>query len=92
MATLQSRLTFADVVLETEVGGEAIMMHLDEGRYFTLNRVGTEIWSRLRQGRSVGEICAELSERYDAPPQQIEAETLALVEQIVARGLATAQP
>jgi len=92
MATLQSRLTFSDAVLETEVDGEAIMMHLDQGKYFTLNRMGTQIMARLREGRSVGEICAELSERYDAPPQQIEAETLALVERIVARGLATAQP
>ena len=89
MANLQSILTFTDAVLATEVDGEAIMMDVDSARYFTLNRVGTEIMAGLRQGRSVGDVCADLAARYDAPAAQIEAETLALVDKIVARGLAT---
>lgn len=89
MADLQSRVSIDPAVLETEVEGESVMMHLDLGRYFTLNRVGTEIWNRLRAGKSVAEICDELETLYDAPPGRIRAETLELVDTLVARGLAT---
>ena len=91
MTTLQSKLTFTDALLATEVDGETMVMDIDTARYFTLNKVATEIMAGLRDGRSVGEVCTDLAARYDAPPAQIEAETLALVDTLIARGLATLQ-
>lgn len=92
MATLQSRFVFNESVLDAEVDGESIMMHLDEGAYFTLNPIGTQIMAALKQGRTVGEVCADLTARFDAPAAQIEAETLALADKLVARGIASERP
>lgn len=89
MVDLQSRVTITPALLETEINGEAVFLHLDLGRYFTLNPVGTEIWNRLKEGRSVGEICAELETLFDAPPGRIEQDTLDLIERLVARDLVT---
>lgn len=91
MVNLEAKVVPNPAVLETAVDGEAVMMHIDLGRYFTLNRVGTEIWDRLKNGSSVGEVCRELAAEYEAPLAQIETETRELVEELLARGLATLQ-
>lgn len=54
----------------------------------TLNATATAIWQLVDGRRTVAEILAALADRYpDAPAPQREAETLALVERLVAARL-----
>lgn len=71
----------------TTVKEEVIMLSVRAGTYYGLNPVGSEIWSLLSQPRRLSEICARLSQIYDADPDTIIRETSDFVEALLARGL-----
>jgi hypothetical protein len=66
---------------------EVIMLSLRGGAYFGLNPVGSEIWNMLAQPRRLGDLCATLSQIYDADADTIIRETSDFVEALLARGL-----
>jgi len=49
----------------TVLEGEAVLLNMDNGHYFTLNRVGTAMWELLTTERPFDEIIAALCERFD---------------------------
>jgi hypothetical protein len=44
------------------MGGEAILIHFDSGRYYSVEGSGADIVAGLEQGRTADEIVAQLSE------------------------------
>jgi hypothetical protein len=89
-------------VLPTPAPG-VIVQRMDEGAvlfdgrsetYFGLNTVGAEVWALLPPvQRTVGAVCAQLSATYpDAPMATLLADVHALLDDLVAAGLATTEP
>jgi hypothetical protein len=58
-----ARLKRTDNVTFQKVAGEAILIRLDTGTYFSLNRVGTEFWESLDGQRTIEEHAAALAEK-----------------------------
>ncbi|HEY6084737.1 MAG TPA: PqqD family protein [Nitrospira sp.] len=73
----------------TTLDGETVLLHLNTGRYYTLNRVGTAIWEGCTGSRSLQDIHAALCERFEAPSERIADDLLALVTQLGHEGLLT---
>ncbi len=48
-----------------EVDGEIIALDLTSSLYFTANRTGTLLWSRLVDGAKLDELTALLTEQFD---------------------------
>jgi hypothetical protein len=69
------------------VEGEAVVINLDTGAYYTTEGVGAEAWQLLASGRTPREVVEWLSNRYDADDGVIEFYVQALVEKILAEGL-----
>ena len=74
------------VVHET-IDGEAILIHMETGFYYSLEGTGSEIWGGLVAGRGPEEIAERLGARYDATPEAIEAAVSGLVEELCREGL-----
>jgi hypothetical protein len=80
----------SDDVVAREIEGEMIIVPLVAGigdmedELFTVNETGKAIWNRL-DGRSLGEVVADLAEEYDAQTGEIERDVLGLVEELVRR-------
>jgi hypothetical protein len=74
------------VVHET-IDGEAILIHMETGFYYSLDGTGSEIWDLVVAGYTTDEIGARLAERYDAPAGQIDEAVLALVDRLKEEGL-----
>lgn len=70
-----------------EIEGEMVLLDLQTGTYFGLNRVGAEIWNQLREGKTAGEIQTYLLSQYSVAPERCEAEVLALLTELRDRGL-----
>lgn len=51
-------------VVSEVIAGEAIIMNLESGRYFSALGSGAAIWNWITQGRTIGEIGALLARRY----------------------------
>jgi Coenzyme PQQ synthesis protein D (PqqD) len=70
-----------------DVAGETVLMSLERSRCYGLGGIGSEIWSKLESPVRVGDLVAELSESYEAPPGVIEREVLQLLAQLADEGL-----
>lgn len=69
------------------VAGEAILIRLDTGTYFSLNKVGTEFWEMLDGEQSVGDHAAVLAARYEVDEQMVQGDLLELAGKMAADNL-----
>lgn len=87
MIEISSTVSASADPLSTEIDGELVMMDMDSGRYFNLDRIGTVIWRELEQPRKVADLCQSLSQRYEAPASEIERDVLDLLRQMADKKL-----
>ena len=76
-------------VVGTMLEGETVLLDLNSGRYYTLNRVGTAIWEHCAGKQSLQDIHATLCERFEASSERIADDLLALVTHLGHEGLLT---
>lgn len=80
-------LRHAAQVVSQELAGEAVLLHLGQERYYSLNEVGARIWALIGDGHSVAAIVERLTAEFDAEDATIAADALALAEELLAAGL-----
>ena len=69
-------------VLSAEVDGEVVMMSIEQGRYFGLDDIGSDIWKRLDTPRSFAELINRLASDYDADQATIAADVRDLLSRM----------
>lgn len=72
------RLKQAPNVTFQTVAGEAILIRLDTGAYFSLNKVGTEFWEMLDGSESIGEQAEKLAVQYGVEAEMVRDDLLEL--------------
>lgn len=60
----------------------AVLVDMNTGRAFRLNRVGAEIWSLLESPIQTDELCEQIAGRYGRPLEQIEGDVRALLDEL----------
>jgi hypothetical protein len=84
------RLNSPQVVSET-VDGEAIVVNLDSGTYFSIKGDGVLVWNAILNGATVEELTAAVSAQAGADTGQVEASMAAFCESLAAEGLIAAR-
>lgn len=74
------------------IDGEAIIMNLATGMYYSMDRVGAVVWDWVGRGHTVSEIAAALSARYDVSAADAESDLAGLVGQLLEEGLVHIAP
>ena len=69
------------------VDDNAVLLSVQAGAFFRLNRVGTEIWEMLIKPRRVGEIFDVLSQSYDVDGNTLTRDVTEFLEALVKRHL-----
>ncbi len=69
------------------IDGEAIIMNLANGLYYSMDEVGSAIWEMVEQSRSVAEMAGTLEARYDVERATVEADVQRLVGELLDEGL-----
>jgi len=78
-------------VVSREISGELIIVPLVAGigdmdeELFTLNETGRAVWRRLDGERTLGEVAAELAAVYEAGEDEVRADVVGLVGELVQR-------
>ena len=75
-----------NVTFET-VAEEAILIRLDTGTYFSLNRIGTEFWEMIDGAHTVAEHATTIAQKYDVDPQMVTGDLLELAEEMYGEDL-----
>ena len=64
------------------IEGEAVILNLDNGYYYSLNEVGTKIWQAIDKQKSLGEILNFLKEEYQLPERQLKNDLMELAKDL----------
>jgi hypothetical protein len=74
-------------LLEAEVDGELIGLHVDNGACYGFNSTATRIWALIAAPKRVGDLRDVLGAEFDVPPDVCEAELMELLKTLEADGL-----
>lgn len=66
---------------------EIVLINLESGNYFSLNKVGAGIWSDIERGLSADEIRDRLAARYAGDPSQMAESLSRLIADLAKEGL-----
>lgn len=89
MLTLQTRLCLNSAEVAAKIlDGEAILIDLSDGMYYSLDLAGALVWEGIEARRRLSEIAAELGARYEVSTAQAEADVLRLCGELLDRRLA----
>ncbi len=69
-------------LIEAEVDGELVGLHVDKGSCFGFNKTATRIWSLIEQPRRIGQICEALVAEFEVAPDECEREVKALLAEL----------
>ena len=74
------------------VADEAILINMETGSYYSLNRIGTEFWALLDGQQTLTQHAAALAGKYGVPCAQVEADLMELSLRLAQAALVTIQP
>jgi hypothetical protein len=69
-------------VVTAEVDGEIVMMNIEQGRYFGLDDIGSDIWKRIEPPCSFAVLIDALAADYEADRATIMADVQKLLGQM----------
>lgn len=59
-------------VVHEVIDGEAVLINMESGAYYSLDKVGAEIWAMIETGSSMSDLIASVTMRYSGEPAEIE--------------------
>lgn len=74
-------------LIETEVDGELVALHIDNGTCYGFNGTATRIWALLERPRRVSELREELTREFDVDDETCERQLGELLKELEADGL-----
>lgn len=82
-----TRLEIPAHVMARELSGETVLLDLVKASYFSLNGVGSRVWTLIGQGMALNEVCQTLLTEYDVPAAQLEQDVTALAQTLLDKQL-----
>jgi Coenzyme PQQ synthesis protein D (PqqD) len=77
-----SQLKLADHVRRLSDEDGAVLLNLQNGKYYSLNRLGDCICEALTTGMTQEEVVSLITEKYDGVPDTIHSEVESFVKQL----------
>ncbi|MBH8571538.1 PqqD family protein [Nostocaceae cyanobacterium CENA369] len=71
----------------SDIGGEAVILHLKTGIYHGLNEIGARIWTLIQEPKAVKDIKYILLEEYEVEAERCDRDLIALLNNLLAAGL-----
>ena len=81
------RIIRCDDLLEADVNGEIVALHIDKGQCYGMNGVASRVWQLLAEPTSAEQICATLAAEYEVDPATCRADVDALLADLKTEGL-----
>jgi hypothetical protein len=79
-------------MIETEVDGELVALHIDNGTCYGFNSTATRVWAMIEQPKLLSELTEALVREYDVDEATCEAQLRELIDELAADGLVETRP
>ena len=83
------RINEPNVIQET-IEGEAVIVSLTTGNYYSLDKVGAHIWGNIEGRKTVGEIVESIFSQYSGDPKKISISVEQLINELIKEELVVA--
>ena len=80
---LKSHITRNIEIITNEIDDEILMMSIEDGKYYGLNPVGSEIWKLIEEPKTIEEIIPALMEIFDIDEETCSKESLDFIESMI---------
>jgi len=74
-------------VVAADTADEAILIDIDSGYFFQLNKSAARIWTLVEQPKSFSDLCVALQGMFDAAPETCRGDVAEFVADMQDRGL-----
>ncbi|MGZ8287185.1 MAG: PqqD family protein [Allosphingosinicella sp.] len=92
MVSQDMRVERRGEMIETEVDGELVALHIDNGTCYGFNGTATRVWAMIEQPRLLSELTEELVREYDVDTATCETQLRELLDELAADGLVEIRP
>lgn len=79
-------------LIEAEVDGALVCLHIDNGSCYGFNPTATRIWRAIDDPKHLSEICSALMTEFKVSREECEEQVLALLENMMGEGLVELSP
>ena len=84
---LSKQLLPSEQAMESRVGEETVILHLERDTYYGLDQLGTRIWELLKEGMAQVAIRDIVVREYGASREVIEADMRRFLSDLYAHGI-----
>jgi hypothetical protein len=82
LSLARTRVSVPDCVITRVVGDSTVILDVDSGRSFTLDAIGTRVWTLLAETGSLQATLDALLIEFDADAAELEQDVAALIAQL----------
>ncbi len=79
---LSTRIVRVEDLMTAPADRDLVILNLVRNNYVALNDVGHRIWALLKTPYQVAELCRQLSQEFDATPEQIASDVLPFLNEL----------
>ena len=69
-------------LITSKIGDEVVLMTIENGKYFSINQVGSQIWELIKHPTTAEHVCRELVAKYAVSMEQCLSDTLPFLERL----------
>ena len=69
-------------IIARDLQGETVLLNKENGDYFTLNNMGSEVYGCICDGIEIGEIVDLLFDKYDIEYDKLKADIISLIDEM----------
>jgi hypothetical protein len=81
------RVAIPPNVLAQELGGEAVLVNLENETYYSLNKVGSQMWQLLTEQGDVETATQQLLQTFAVDESTLRQDVARLVDELIQEGL-----
>ena len=85
--TLNQSVSQVEGNIVSDMGGEKVMLNVENGKYYNLGEIGGDIWNLLSEPVQVSQVVSKLISIYDVGQTQCEGQVLSFLEVLYDEGL-----
>ncbi|MFT5619313.1 MAG: hypothetical protein ACI85I_002556 [Arenicella sp.] len=68
--------------LASELDGEVVLLSIENGRYYKIDDIGSEVWNRIEEPIKIKQICQDLLNDFDVAKEDCQKDVLAFLEKL----------
>ncbi|MDN4526743.1 lasso peptide biosynthesis PqqD family chaperone [Fictibacillus fluitans] len=79
---LQTKVVQASGNIVSDMGGEKVMLSINNGKYYNLGAIGGVIWEKIKTPVTVNNLIRDMLSEYQIDEDQCKEEILTFLEQL----------